>query len=350
MEYKNSIHHLISLIDRPAFCVKDGTIQLVNNAAYNLGIVENASIYDLLDNRQNDYTDFSGGALSCALCISGSAVTATVNRIDGIDYFMINEAQNPIFNSLALASQQLRKPLANIMALMDSSYMQNAANSADGATPVKQLNKSLMQLHRHICNMSDASLYTETTAPMSVVGIRGLFLQIMDKATTLLNNVDFKLTHAEPEQEVYTLTCSFLLERAIYNLISNAVKFAPKGSEIYAKLKKDGQQLRISVQSETTMVNPQLNFDMYKRTPSLEDSRLGMGLGMVMVRKAATIHNGTVLIDNPTPTSIRITMSLQIRDEENPTFRSHAFQYVDYSGGVDHSLLELSEILSTDCY
>ena len=350
MENRNSIQHLIGLIDRPAFCVKDEVVLYANRAASNLGITEQMPLDQILGPNLEGYKNFQGGALYCALTLPVSTASATITRIDGIDYFVLDVAQDPVLNAMALASQQLRKPLTDIIALMDSAYMQKAAHTDDGATPISQLNKSITQIHRQICNMSDVCLYTDTAAPMHIVGICGLIAQAIEKASVLLESAGFQLEFERPDQEVYTLACGFFVERSIYNLISNAVKFAPKGTKVLAHLEVSNDQIRFSIQSKTIVKNPQFDFDMYRRVPSLEDPRHGLGLGLVMIRKTATLHGGTVLIDYPESDSVRITMTMMVRDSDKPMVRNASGYYVDYSGGMDHALLELADIISHEYF
>ena len=87
----------------------------------------------------------------------------------------------------------------------------------------------------------------------------------------------------------------------------------------------------------------------YLRQPTIEDGRYGLGLGMVLIRSAAACHKGTVLIDQPEDTGTRITMTLAIRRNSDPTLRSPILR-VDYAGERDHALLELADALPTSLY
>ena len=87
----------------------------------------------------------------------------------------------------------------------------------------------------------------------------------------------------------------------------------------------------------------------FLRQPGLEDSRFGIGLGMVMIRSAAAAHGGTVLIDHPQGCGTRITMSMAIRQDTDSMVRSSMLQ-IDYAGDRDHALIELSNVLPSTPY
>ena len=70
---------------------------------------------------------------------------------------------------------------------------------------------------------------------------------------------------------------------------------------------------------------------------------------MVLIRSAATHHGGTVLVDRPSGAGTRITMTLAIRKSDDSQLRSPICK-IDYAGGRDRTLIELSECLPPDAY
>lgn len=349
MEYKDSIQYLIELVNRPAFCAINGIVHCVNNAASQEGITIGTSVSSFLCQNAAAYNEFTSGNLYCIINLCNRTAGVTVTRLDGIDYFLLDEEKDPVLKGLSLAAQQLRKPLSSLVALMDSNCMHQKANTKDSANTIDQINKGLLQINRQLCNMSDAALYSENHFSYSTVGLRGLFAQLIEKAAANLENAGIKLAYEEPDTEIYTQANATLLERAGYNLISNAVKFSSPGSTVFASLKAAGNRLIFTVQSRTANAKPPV-FDMFRREPGLEDSRYGIGLGMVIVRAAALAHGGTVLVDYPDEGSTRISISLEIREDGKPVLRNNTSQISDYSGGFDHALLELSDVLPSECY
>ena len=134
-------------------------------------------------------------------------------------------------------------------------------------------------------------------------------------------------------------------------MVSNAVKFTPKDGAIQASLVRRGNRLYLSIRDSGSGIRQDLDGDVFtrfRRQCGLEDGRFGIGLGLVLVRSAASAHGGAVLIDSPEGIGTRITMSLAIRQADS-TVRSRILR-VDYAGEQDHGLIELSELLPDALY
>ena len=152
-------------------------------------------------------------------------------------------------------------------------------------------------------------------------------------------------------QPVFTSLDPEQLERAIWNILSNCIKFLPEGGTIRASLKRHGKLLHLTIADSGSGIAQEVRaslFRRYLRQPGIEDSRYGLGLGLSIVRTAAANHGGTVLISAAKNGGTRITMTIPIRQEgsslHSPLLRP------DYTGGFDHGLVELSDCLSSVFY
>ncbi|MBQ9168802.1 MAG: HAMP domain-containing histidine kinase [Oscillospiraceae bacterium] len=345
---------MLDLIVHPAFCVKDGVILQANQPASQRLVEIGTQISALIKTGSEEYADFSDGCLYLTLCISGQDCGASVSKVDGMDVFILEQdADHAELRAMALAAKELRAPLASVMTIADRLFplLDQQENSA-ADEQIARINRGLFQMLRVISNMSDASSYTEAAANTETLDICAVLDEIFQKAQTLVTHTGIELNFSNLPSPIYCLVDEAKIERAIYNILSNALKFTPKGGFINAKLVRRGNKLYLSVQDSGSGVPSRLLGSIYarfQREPAVEDVRFGIGLGMVLIRSAAALHGGTVLIDQPTGQGTRITMSMEIRQSKSTTLRSPMHK-IDYAGERDHGLIELSESLPVKLY
>ncbi len=347
---------MLELMLQSAFCVEQGTITALNQAARKLLIEPNTPVSTLLPPESGEYDTFQGGCLCLTLNIHGTPTEASVTRMEDCDIFVIETESDDIgLNTLAVASLGLREPLADIITIMDHQVAQLARQSDDPgiSAHVAYMNQRLTQLHRMVCNMADAARFAHDTAPrMEHLDVCALLQELFDHADALAEHSGIRIAFSGPAEPVYSLVCPEQLERAVYNLISNAMRSAGSGGTIEATLSRHGGKLYLSVQDSGNGIPGDLLCSVYRRflrTPGLESRGCGVGLGMALVRYAAASHGGTVLIDQPKGCGVRVTMTIAIRQSEDSHLRSNTLR-VDYAGERDHGLLELSDVLPPELY
>lgn len=353
MEEKMQNIQILDLMDRAAFCAENGVITHVNAAAAHYLFRPGMQVASLLETGADEYASFTAGQLHLTLRKEDTSFGATIVRTHKDDIVLLEEAAGETqLRSLALAAAELRIPLSNAVAVADR-MLPIVASQEDAALHeyTAQLNRRIMQMQRIISNMSDCGDFDRPNAKaMECVDICNLLDEILSHAAQMLAQAGFTLEYSLPEQRIYTLAYPQKLERAVYNMLSNAAKFSPQGSTIVAQLAVRGTRLAFSVTDPGACVqNPGDMFTRYLRQPGLEDPRFGLGLGMVLIRATATLHGGAVLVDHPTDNSTRVTMTMAVNRGKGTTVHSPVIR-IDYAGERDHCLLELSDILPYSLY
>lgn len=350
MDTVPSPREFLNMMVLPGFCVEQGKILFANAAALECMIPEGGDIDSLLHTGKEAYESFQGGCLYLTLEICGELWDASVIRMGQQDLFLLERsAENGELQALALAAVQLRGPLAGISSIADS--LQSLAADARMEASLAQLNQRLYQLHRLVNNMSDAGTHGPRLGE-ETVNICAMVEGLLEKAAAMAEYTGIHLQYTVPSSPVFTLCQVQKLERAIWNILSNALKFTPKGGSIEVSLKQLGKQMHLTVTDSGSGIAQQVRGSLYRRytrQPGLEDSRYGLGLGMVLIRSAAACHGGTVLIDQPAGAGTRVTVTLAIRPDTAGTLRSPLL-HTDYAGELDHGLIELSDVLPPELY
>ena len=204
-------------------------------------------------------------------------------------------------------------------------------------------------MHRLVNNMSDASRSSLLT-PVGMHNWSRLIYDIFEKIRTQLQNTNITISYDGPEEPIYGYANEGQLERAVLNIISNAMKFMPEGGEIHARLTRNQNMLHLSILDSGSGIAENVLgtiFNRYQRQPGIEDSRYGIGLGMVLIRSAAADHGGTVLIDCPEGHGTRVTMTMAITQDSSLLKTPVIPPILDNSRNV---LLELSDCLPWESY
>ena len=201
--------------------------------------------------------------------------------------------------------------------------------------------------------MSDAAGYQENPeGSPELRDICAVLAEIFEKATVLAEQAGIALVFHNHCDTVITCIDGEKLERGIYNMLSNAIKFSEKGSRIDASLSRKGNKLFLTVTDYGRGIPSDLMgsvFSRHLRQAGVEESRHGIGLGMFMIRSAASAHGGTVLIEKGKDAGTKLTMTLAIRKDLQGNLSS-SFLYPDYTGELDHALIELADILPADAF
>lgn len=339
---ERKISILLEQIPQPAFLLKEGRIFKVNQAAAAMLLAPGMAFPPMICTGAEEYAEFQQGQLCLSLTIGGQTHGAVIRRMEDWELVVLDAREEGAeFRSMALVSMELRSPLMQAIA---------SAQQLSGDDPAAaKMNQSLMQMLRLVSNLSDISRY-QTGCRMETRDVDSFLLELFEKAKTLTEG-RICLTYTGLNQPLFTLMDPEQLERAVWNILSNCIKFTPHGGRIQGSLTRRGNMLSLTIQDSGSGIAEQEMenlFQRYLRQPGIEDSRCGLGLGLSMVRTAAANHGGTVLICSKSE-GTRITMTLAIRQDPQSQLRSPIFR-PDYSGGWDHALVELSDCLPAEFY
>ena len=338
MEISNIALQMLEHIERPGFLAHKGQILYVNSRAVQQGLSKDTSLSALLADNYAQYEAFTEGSLHLSVYIHCVAYAATVEKLEGFDLFLLQPTEDlGQLQTLALVAQQMRIPLSGLINALEDTHN-------------PQANRSAQQLHRMVSNMSDAIRYTAERQPdLTVHDLRKVTDEIMESVIARLQNSDVTIRYTGLNTSLYCLIDTELLERAILNLISNAIK--AHSTCIQLTLSKKEKSVHLCVRDNGDGVADHLRgqmFSRFQREPSLFDSSYGLGLGMVIVHCAAKAHKGAVLMEHLQPKGLQVTMTLAIMEGES-MMQSTPFKF-DYLGGMDHVTTELSDVLPYSMY
>ncbi|MEU4224865.1 ATP-binding protein [Nonomuraea sp. NPDC026600] len=105
-----------------------------------------------------------------------------------------------------------------------------------------------------------------------------------------------------------------LLERCVYNLLENAIKYNVRDGDVWLRLRQEGDEAVVVVENTGTPVPPYDVDDLFEPFRRLQGDRVrsarGAGLGLSIVRAIVDAHGGTVTAEARPEGGLTVTMRL----------------------------------------
>ena len=203
---------------------------------------------------------------------------------------------------LATLSHELRTPLNAIMGwahvLGQSSHDRDTVMRA--ATVIRQNATSQSQLIDDILDVSrivGGRLVLDTT-------LVDLFTVIDDAIDSLMPAANAKTINVVRtlDREIKVIGDRDRLQQIVWNLVSNALKFTPKGGRVEVRLEEVDGDAQIAVADTGIGISAEFLpfvFDRFRQADSSMSRRhSGLGLGMAIVRHLVELHGGTVSVES----------------------------------------------------
>ncbi|MCR4658472.1 MAG: DUF4118 domain-containing protein [Lachnospiraceae bacterium] len=112
-----------------------------------------------------------------------------------------------------------------------------------------------------------------------------------------------------------------LIMQVLINLINNAVKNTPPGSEICIQSRQEGTEAVVTVCDNgpgiADSIKPHV-FEMFYTGPgTVADGRRGLGLGLALCKSIVESHHGRITLSDNHPTGCCFTVSLPMKEVQN---------------------------------
>ncbi|KKG08793.1 PAS domain-containing hybrid sensor histidine kinase/response regulator [Methanosarcina sp. 2.H.A.1B.4] len=221
-------------------------------------------------------------------------------------------------------SHELRTPLTSIIGFSDvmlsgmsgefneqnKKFLNNIANSG----------KHLLTLINNILDLSKIEA-GKMELDLEMFSVHEVFndTRAVTSALALKKDISMKF-NVEPELTIYADRIRF--KQVIYNLMSNAIKFTPKGGSVAVSAVKTGDSVRVSVSDTGIGIseeNQKLLFQPFRQVDSSINRQYdGTGLGLALVRKFVELHGGRVWIESETGKGSTFTFELPLKYRKIP--------------------------------
>ncbi|ACC80525.1 hybrid sensor histidine kinase/response regulator [Nostoc punctiforme] len=200
---------------------------------------------------------------------------------------------------LAILSHELRTPLNAILGwskLLQSRRLDQEKTSQALATIEKNANLQV-QLIEDLLDISRI-LQGKLTLDITKINLKSTILSALETMRLAAETKLIEVSTVFEPNVGQVMGDSTRLQQVVWNLLSNALKFTPKGGKIEVRLEQADGYAQIIVSDTGKGISPEFLpfvFDYFRQADSTSTRNFGgLGLGLAIVRNIVEIHGGIV--------------------------------------------------------
>jgi CheY-like chemotaxis protein len=204
---------------------------------------------------------------------------------------------------LATLSHELRTPLSAILgwtqilmrhgATFEQSKVQRAIEVIDrNARAQVQLIDELLDLSRIMSGKMRLDLQQ--------IGIEGVVRAAIESAEPAAHAKNIRLISILDPVSVSVTADSSRLQQVVWNLLTNAIKFTPKGGQVQVVLQRVNSHIELSVSDTGIGISPSFLPHVFDRFAQSDSSTTrsygGLGLGLAISKQLVELHGGSLRV------------------------------------------------------
>ena len=276
-------------------------------------------VLEALNKRQGSFTRRDAETLTVLADIAGVAIArAQLTEALQQAYQELNELDQLKTDFIAIASHELRTPLTVIMGYV--SFLRDEANPQmavqldsvmDAAVHLRDLIQAMLNLR--YTNAGDSVL---KLAPVDLTGLVAEITAVLRETAVARQHT---ITHHLPGEKLLIHADRDVVQTALNNLVSNAVKFTPDGGRIELRLQRRGSEAWFSVRDSGIGIPADRLDWIFKRFYQVESPLRrryeGMGLGLSIAKELVELHNGRIWAESQPGQGSLFTVALPLPKE-----------------------------------
>jgi signal transduction histidine kinase len=206
---------------------------------------------------------------------------------------------------LALTTHDLRSPLTVISGVISFFTSGRLGElSPEQKNMVAMMERNAQSLIELVNDLLDASKIESGTMRLDItsINLRGLIDELRETMEPLAREKEIRLEDKLPPDLSLVEADRTKLRRILVNLLSNALKFTPKGGLVQIRAEPLDGRVRLSVADTGVGIAPEdvaRLFDKYEQARSRATrGEKGTGLGLYITKQLVELHGGEITVDS----------------------------------------------------
>lgn len=336
------LKHMLELVDQPAFLTDGETVVWRNRAARQL-VLDGHRVSSLL----------GGGTLPTettrlTVTLPSGAYEATVEPYGEQTLFLLSKPAEPDTEagSACLWVSALLRSTLHDMTSVTAPLFDAAQGEPQAEKAACAVNHAIYRLLRLSIQLADGSRLLTDGDPThrTALDLRAWAEDFAAHASPLVESLGMRLRCELPRKPLPVHADGALLERAMYNLLANALKHMSAGGTVTLRVYPEGEQCVMQLIDDGSGLAPEILSVLFSHKGEVTPESGMIGLGAALAQRIAALHGGQLRIAPRTDAQgVVATFSLSTRPL---TLSLHdCALHVDHYTGRDHGLTELSTVL-----
>ncbi|HKJ69294.1 MAG TPA: HAMP domain-containing sensor histidine kinase [bacterium] len=225
---------------------------------------------------------------------------------------------------IANVSHDLRSPLASIQGYLETILMKESSLEPDKRRQFLEIIlKDTEQLNKLVHELFELSKLDarETEPNLEPFPIAELVQDVVMKYTGKAKKAQVELDASIPSDVPLVSADIAMMERALSNLIENAIDYTPQDGKIRVGVERENGGVEITIE-DTGIGIPEEDlphiFDRFYRGVKSRPMKNGStGLGLAITKKLLELHGSTITVQSEVGVGTRFTFSIQSPSEGN---------------------------------
>ena len=217
---------------------------------------------------------------------------------------------------VANVSHDLRSPLASLRGYLETLAMRDDAPPEERAEHVRRALRSAERLSDLVADLFDLARFdaAEVRTRPEPTAFAEIVHDVVAETRALATARGVRLGVRAESLPLVRLDGG-LVERALANLLDNAIRHTPPGGSVEVEVARaDGATVSVSVRDTGEGIAPEVVPRVFERFVRADEARSasGAGLGLAIVKRIATLHDGSVRVESVLGAGSTFTLTLSI--------------------------------------
>ena len=240
-----------------------------------------------------------------------------------VDVSEIRRIERSRAEMIDFMSHDLRSPLVSSLYLLNDPDITGESGCDDQMRTTKidklevNINKGLKMIDDLLTLSRADNLQSDSFTPVLFDEILG---NALDRLAPFAQGRHIELDVRMGEDDMWVYGDGSLLERAIINIIDNAIKYSPDETTVTVDFKAEGDRIVGQVSDQGVGISKEMQanlFQRFKRDSAIAKQYRGTGLGLALVARVMTEHGGHVSATSEgVGTTIYVDLPLMDEPEE----------------------------------